>query len=194
MSTSPNCFVIMPINNEATEHLWQDVYQSVISDCGFIADRIDESDDGSDLSPQILEKIVNADLIIADLTMERQNCYFELGYAYGKTDTDASVIVCCREDHSHYSDNYKKDGPQVHFDLSGRYIIWWDDEDLEKFRAQLKEKIKSRMEQITSQQEEPAIEILDKNLQPDESLKVVDEVKDELEEKLSKAIEVLEEA
>ena len=184
----------MPINNEATEHLWQEVYQPVICDCGFIPDRIDESDDGSDISPQILEKIVNADLIIADLTMERQNCYFELGFAYGTTNTDASVIVCCREDHYHRSLNYKNDGPRVHFDLSGRNIIWWDDENLKKFRTQLSDKIESRMEQITSQQEEPAIETLNSNLQSDLSLSVTDEVKDELEDKLKKAIEVLERA
>ena len=192
MSINLSCFVIMPINNTATEHLWEKVYRPVINDCGFVPDRIDESDDGSDLSPQILEKIVNAHLIIADLTMERQNCYFELGFAYGTIKNDASVIVCCREDHYQRSPNYNNKGPQVHFDLSGRNIIWWDNNDLDKFRTQLREKIGSRMTQITSQRARPATETLISNIQADLSLPDEYADKDNLDYKLKKATEVLE--
>lgn len=193
MSTEPNCFVIMPINNPATEHIWEQVFQPVISECGFTADRIDQSDDGSDMSPQILEKIVNADLIVADLTMERQNCYFELGYAYGNAKTDASVIVSCREDHYHRSESYNSHGPQVHFDLSGRSIIWWDDKNLDDFKSELRKKIELRLEQIKAHQSAPSTEVSAENLKSDLSIPVGDKNKDELEYKLKKAIHILDE-
>lgn len=172
MTTNPYCFVIMPIDNPATEHLWQDIYLPIIGECGFDPDRIDETDDGSDLSPQILQKIVNAHLIIADITMERQNCYFELGYAYGKAESDASVIVCCREDHYHRSLNYLNDGPQVHFDLSGRNIVWWSDDDLDEFRTQLREKIELRMAVIQARQERPGEERVEETLALDKSARL----------------------
>ena len=189
---NPNCFVIMPINNPATEPLWGDVYSPIIQKCGFDADRIDVSEDGSDLSPQILQKIVSADLIIADLTMERQNCYFELGYAYGiPNKTEAAIIVCCREDHYHRSPNYKNDGPQVHFDLSGRNIIWWHDQHRVRFKTDLKLKIESRMKQIRAHQEIPETESTVSLLRSDLSLKTENGPLDQLENRLRKAQEEL---
>ena len=189
---NPNCFVIMPINHQATEPLWGEVYCPIIQECGFDADRIDVSEDGSDLSPQIMQKIVNADLIIADLTMERPNCYFELGYAYGiPNKTEAAIIVCCREDHYHRSPNYKNDGHQVHFDLSGRNIIWWDDQNREKFKTELKSKIESRIEQIEANQKVPNAESKESLLQSEFSLPIKNDFPDQLENRLRKVQEEL---
>lgn len=148
----------MPIGNSDTEFLWEKVYYPVIQNCGFDPDRIDWSEDGSHLPDLIFQKIKHASLIIADLTLERPNCYFELGYAFAEFDLDAKIIICCREDHNHDSDNYQKNGPKVHFDLQGRHITWWDKNDLNEFKKELELKINRRMEQIKKQQREPETE------------------------------------
>ena len=119
MTTDPQCFVIMPINNPATEFLYSEVYYPIITAANFMPDRIDKTEDGGDLAPKIMEKIVTSSLIIADITMERQNCYFELGFAYGRLKSQ-QIIVCCREDHYARSPNYRNDGPCVHFDMGGK--------------------------------------------------------------------------
>jgi nucleoside 2-deoxyribosyltransferase len=44
--------------------------------------RVDELQYNGKITDQIISSIQNAHFIIADLTMERPNCYYELGYAH----------------------------------------------------------------------------------------------------------------
>ena len=62
--------------------------------------------------------IASARLVVADLTHERPNVYFELGYARGIGKT---VVTCARE------------GTQVHFDVKDwAYISYHDSRVLER--------------------------------------------------------------
>ena len=92
VSNAPRVFVIMPIQGE--EHGTQEdqrVYreyderfiaiESVIAKTGCVAIRIDKEHPLEDLVGRIKTEIRNSTFIVADLTDERQSCYFEAGFA-----------------------------------------------------------------------------------------------------------------
>lgn len=92
VSNAPRVFVIMPIQGE--EHGTQEdqrVYreyderfiaiESVIAKTGCVAIRIDKEHPLDDLVGRIKMEIRNSTFIVADLTDERQSCYFEAGFA-----------------------------------------------------------------------------------------------------------------
>ncbi|MFG2278758.1 TIR domain-containing protein [Streptomyces asoensis] len=78
----------------------------------------------------ILEKIESARLVVADLTLERPNVYFELGYARGKGKTVVTLL---------------KEGSKAHVDVRGwNYLEYIDsrplEEDLvERFKVELRQ-------------------------------------------------------
>ncbi|MFE5964150.1 TIR domain-containing protein [Streptomyces sp. NPDC056463] len=82
------------------------------------------------VTEKILEQIESARLIVADLTQERPNVYFELGYARGKGKTVVTLL---------------KEGSKAHVDVRGwNYLKYIDsrplEEDLvERFKAELQE-------------------------------------------------------
>jgi len=126
------------------DEVWRSIYEPVIKGFGFSPKRVDVHDDGTLLKQQIIRYLNESDLIIADLTNERPNCYLEVGYVMG-LNRYAQLILCCREDHNPDSPNYVKGGKRVHFDLQGYGIIWWNSAELEEFKKQLEEKIKRRI-------------------------------------------------
>jgi len=141
------CFVIMAFGRPDTERVWKDVYESAIKECGLRPVRVDEEDDGTVLPMQIAQWINTAALLIGDLTHERPNCYLEVGWAMG-LDKHSAIILTCREDHNLHSPNHKAGGPKVHFDLQSHGILWWQDDALTAFRAELVEKMNRRLSKL----------------------------------------------
>ncbi|HUD07183.1 MAG TPA: hypothetical protein VMR34_04825 [Candidatus Saccharimonadales bacterium] len=86
----------------------------------------------------------SSQIIVADLTNERPNCYLEVGYAMG-LGKKRNLILTVREDHHHSSPNYKHDGPHVHFDLEGYDRLLWDSKKPAEFREELEKRIKRRL-------------------------------------------------
>jgi len=82
-SDRPFCFVIMSFGGNPT---LQDHYELAIKPAveEFDMDciRVDELDYNGKITEKIIGLIRNAHFIIADLTEERPNCYYELGYAH----------------------------------------------------------------------------------------------------------------
>jgi hypothetical protein len=88
----PRVFVVMPIQGE--KHGTQEqqrVYreyderfeaiEKIIGDHGGVAIRIDKEHPLEDLVGRIKKEIRDASFVVADMTDERQSCYFEAGYA-----------------------------------------------------------------------------------------------------------------
>ena len=146
MEPQKDCFVIMAFHPD-TDSLWDEVYQPTISSAGFVPRRVDKDENGSPLLEQIFNFISMSPLVIADLTLERPNCYFEVGYAIGRG-KDSNLILCCRNDHNLHVQPRGPQDPKVHFDLSSYSILWWDKNDLSKFREELKTKILQRAKLI----------------------------------------------
>ena len=81
-------FIIMGMNAE--DALLVDAhnaYKEACADFGITAKRVDDIEHGEVITDVILKQIATSELIIGDLTGERPNVYYEIGYAHalGKT-------------------------------------------------------------------------------------------------------------
>ncbi|GHU66157.1 hypothetical protein FACS1894184_03460 [Clostridia bacterium] len=106
-------FIIMPMKRD--DRFLEDVFDTIKSSAkhsGYFPRRVDED---LNLSTNLYQKIINgietADVVIADLTYERPNCYYELGYAHA---LGKDVIIIA------------KNGTIPHFDVSIWSINYYD--------------------------------------------------------------------
>lgn len=137
-------FIIMQIGNNDLDVVCNEAIIPALKSCDLDPKRVDKHNEGRLLKSEIVEFIESADIIVADLTNERPNCYLEIGYAMG-LDKFRNLILTAREDHNQDSPNYKKGGPKVHFDLSGYDILFWETAYLDKFREELEKRIRRRL-------------------------------------------------
>jgi hypothetical protein len=133
-------FVIMQIGNTELDQLYLEIFVPAIRAANLEPKRIDIDNEGNLLKKEIIEYIEKAEIIVADLTNERPNCYLEVGYAMG-LDKYKNLIFTVREDHYFDSPNYKKGGPKVHFDVTGYDILFWDKSNLNEFKKNLRIKL-----------------------------------------------------
>lgn len=75
-------FVIMKFGDEALDSAYDGVIKPVSSEFGYNALRVDEIENSGNITDQILSAIRSSGLILADLTGERPNCYYEAGFAH----------------------------------------------------------------------------------------------------------------
>ena len=77
-----NCFVLMPFSEE-----FDDIYQlgikSTCNEMKINCERVDEQIFNHSILQQIYNQIENADILIADLTNQNPNVFYEVGYAHG---------------------------------------------------------------------------------------------------------------
>jgi len=143
-------FVIMQIGNLDLDRIFHEVINPAVIAAGLpTAKRIDKHNEGGLLKNEIVAFIEDSDIIIADLTNERPNCYLEVGYAMGRNKF-RNVILLAREDHNPDSPNYRPGENKVHFDLSGYDILFWDANRLEAFQTELKSRIQKRLNLLSS--------------------------------------------
>lgn len=136
-------FIIMQIGNDDLDTVCDAAIVLAVKDAGLEPRRVDRHNEGDLLKSEIVQFIERSQIIVADLTNERPNCYLEVGYAMG-LGKKANLILTAREDHHHSSPNYKLGGPKIHFDLEGYDILFWDPKNLEAFRATLAKRITRR--------------------------------------------------
>ncbi len=136
-------FIIMQIGNKALDKVCKDAIVPAIKACGLEPKRVDKHNKGGLLKSEIIDFIERSEIIVADLTNERPNCYLEIGFAMG-IDKFRNLILTAREDHNPARSNYVKDGPTIHFDLSGYDILFWHTNKLDLFRDELEKRIKRR--------------------------------------------------
>lgn len=141
-------FVIMAFNRSDTEKIWRDVFCPVVEEFASSPPiKIDVNSKGYLLQAEIFEGIKNSKIILCDLTYERPNCYFEAGYAMG-LGKFTNLVITCREDHNLYKRERKADDPIVHFDLNCYPIIWWNENEIDKFKCELRKRIQYRLSQL----------------------------------------------
>lgn len=78
--------------------LYENCYQPTIKNNNLDPIVLNKTRDGSPVYSQIVSNIQTSYIVIADLTIARPNCYFEVGFTIGQGKQD-QLIMCCREDH-----------------------------------------------------------------------------------------------
>lgn len=144
-------FIIMQIGDSELDKICDEVIVPAIQSAGLVPRRVDRDNAGDLLKAEIVAFLERSQIIVADLTNERPNCYLEVGYAMG-LGKKPNLILMAREDHHHRSPNYRTDGPRVHFDLEGYDLLLWDPAKPDEFRTELEKRIKRRLALL-----EPAI-------------------------------------
>lgn len=129
-------FTIMQIGDPAMDRVYDEAIDPAIRQAGLDPRRVDRHNEGDLLKGEIVKFIETSQVIVADVTNERPNCYLEVGYAMG-LGKKKNLILTAREDHHHSSPNFQRVGPKVHFDLEGYSIIFWDPKDLPAFKEEL---------------------------------------------------------
>lgn len=140
----PQAFLIMPIGDPDLDKVAASAMVPALVACGLDPKRVDKHNAGGLLKTEIIGFIESAEIIVADLTHERPNCYLEIGYAMG-VDKFRNLILTVREDHFPDSKNHRKGGPKIHFDLAGYDILRWHPSDIDAFRVELEKRIRRRL-------------------------------------------------
>lgn len=138
----------MHIGNAELDQVAASAIVPALVACGLEPKRVDKHNNGGLLKTEIIEFIETSDIIVADLTHERPNCYLEIGYVMG-VDKFRNLILTVREDHFPESENFNKGGPKIHFDLAGYDILAWHPNDIDGFRKELEKRIRRRLAIIT---------------------------------------------
>ena len=141
-------FVIMQIGNPELDFVYEQAVAPALRSCGFEPRRVDRHNRGGLLISEIIAFIDEAELLVADLTNERPNCYLEVGYAIGVSKL-TNLILTARADHDGDSPLHRTGGPRVHFDLAGFEILFWQPDRLDDFRRELEKRILRRREMLT---------------------------------------------
>jgi hypothetical protein len=117
-------FFICPFGNEEIDHNYEFVIKPTFKAYQFDVERADEIASSSPVTELITNAIVRSRIVVADLTDERPNCYYEVGFAHA---LGKPVIILARE------------GTTRHFDISVYQWHYWDSYmDLKtKFEASL---------------------------------------------------------
>jgi hypothetical protein len=100
----------MPFNESFDRSRIFQVLQETMSECGLHAFRVDELPTSADIITEIRNEIRKAKFCVFDLSDERPNVYYELGYADGLQRHPENIILIAQKD------------SKVHFDIAGRNL------------------------------------------------------------------------
>ncbi len=129
--------------NSELESVYKDAIALAIEDCGFKPYLMVNREPNGTINEAILDHIDSAVMLVADLTFERPNCYYEVGYAHAK---EKKVILSARFDHDPRRPGRSHGDPKIHFDLDNHKITFWRYDILPELRREMKERI---MESLT---------------------------------------------
>lgn len=126
----PNtAFIIMAISSEFADVV--DKVKDVFANFGILALRADDIEHDGKITDRILQEIETAEFLFADVTGERPNVYYEIGYAHA---IKRRVIL------------YRKKGTQLHFDIANYNCL-----EYENLRH-LKDQLTRRLIEVTNRQ------------------------------------------
>jgi len=137
-------FIIIQIGNNQLEQVCKEAIVPAIEACNLNPKRVDKHNEGGLLKNEIDQFISSSDIIVADLTNSRPNCYLEVGYTMG-LDKFRNLILTAREDHNQDSPNFDPQKNKIHFDLGGYPILFWNPDDLGEFKIELEKIIRKRL-------------------------------------------------
>ena len=150
-------FVVLRIGASDVDKLFEEAIAPATRQCGLEAKRVDLTEGRETINERILQLIDGSNLVIADLTYERPNCYFEAGYAQGK---GIPLIYMARKDHDPRRPGRVVSDPRVHFDLDAHKITYWSENDLKAARLELTQRIPIAIKSFMPRLTDPKIRAL----------------------------------
>ena len=120
-------FCIMKFEDEELDSAYDMVVAPLGDKYGYSVLRIDSKENSEVVTDEILDSIAKSELIYAELSYERPNCYFEIGIALS---LGKELILVIKKDQ------------KIHFDLQGYRFIEW------KTEKELYKKLKNRLDAI----------------------------------------------
>lgn len=138
--TTDEAFVVMSFS-PGLNSLYEIAILPAIIESGLNPYRVDKEEFEGTITQAILEKIESCKLVIADVTHERPNCYYELGYAVA---LGKPYIITARADHDPRRPGRSKEDLKVHFDLDSHKITYWNTGAM----AELKQELINRIRKI----------------------------------------------
>ena len=126
------CFIAMWFDEQTNEAFEKCICPACIA-AGYKPIRVDFEQYNGDITDKIIGSIRTTAFTIADFTGNRGGVYYESGFAKG---LGKEVIMTCRED---WFDG--EEGHKVHFDVNHINMILWNNDALDKFREELKNRI-----------------------------------------------------
>jgi len=119
-------FVACAFGYEEIDELYVKQLEPVCTKLGYFPIRVDLKEDSKPITNSILQGIIEAECVIADLTFARPSVYFEVGFAHG---LGVPLILTCRRDHQRGAEANAK----VHFDLEQYKISYWTKDEQSAF-------------------------------------------------------------
>jgi K+/H+ antiporter YhaU regulatory subunit KhtT len=117
-----SCFVIAPIGDQDSEtrkrsdQVLKHIIKPAALACGYSAIRADEIDSPCMITSQVIQRVVNDDLVIADLTDTNPNVFYELAIRHAIRRPLVQII---------------KKGEKIPFDVAGSRVIHFNHHDLD---------------------------------------------------------------
>jgi hypothetical protein len=104
--------VAMPFKGPECDEAYERI-KGACKTLGLRPERVDEYSRSGVVLRDIAELIENAEFLIFDLSYERQNVYYELGYAHGVGNEASDILLVARE------------GTKLHYDISGLRVHFY---------------------------------------------------------------------
>lgn len=126
MASSREVFVVMSFE---TSPQFTDLLESIQQTCqefGYTARRVDETNDGERILPEIIRGIRQSAFVIADVSENKPNVYWELGLAGGM---NKDIILTARK------------GTDLPFDINDVPVLYWD--SFSEFKKALAKRVES---------------------------------------------------
>lgn len=149
MTQKPNtCFVISPIGEPSTDirrqsdNVFKHIISKAIEPLGYQAIRADQISEPGIITTQVIEQIIDAPLVIADLSHHNPNVFYELAVRHAAH--KPLIMIISR-------------GEEIPFDVSTNRAIQYDLNDLdtvEKAKEEIAKQVKS-LENVKRQPDNP---------------------------------------
>ena len=138
MRDAKNCFVIMPIGDESSDtrrrsdQVLKHIIKPAAETCGYAAIRADEIDKPGLITSQVIQRVIDDPLVIADLSETNPNVFYELAIRHAIQKPLVQII---------------EKGQRIPFDVAGTRTVHVDHKDMDSvFSA--KEEIVRQIKQL----------------------------------------------
>jgi hypothetical protein len=137
-TSSKNCFVIMPIGEESSDtrrrsdQVLKHIIKPAAEFCGYAAIRADEIDKPGLITSQVIQRVIDDPLVIADLSETNPNVFYELAIRHAIRKPLVQII---------------EKGERIPFDVAGTRTVHVDHKDLDSVSS-AKEEIVKQIKQL----------------------------------------------